>query len=767
MTKSHLKTLHVSGFRGASSPLTLSFASDSSLTMIYGENGSGKTTICDAFEFLAKGKVGSLDDRGIGSGLEKYYPSAGKTPADVTVKLESQGGVCEGRLNGKTAQISPVGSAPQIEILRQRQIAGLVEAKPADRYEAIKRFIDISEFEQSEKALSDLAKGLKAEEKAAKLSEGQSLDTLQGFFDAAGKPSGLNPVSWAKDRLANSSVNRDADISAIGRLRGAYLKLIDLPQRFEAAQKTFRDAESALETATIEFNAAALQVGTGANEILDVLEAGQRYLHVHSDPTECPLCSSAENAKELLTNIPARLEQLSVLRKTTSQKKTCETSLTTSTNSLQKIKEDHRLAVIGFREVLSGFEWKEGLRAPNVDIPEDIENLPTWLASTDDLQKAWQRKDEEWRGEKQFIAALNAAIEQYESNLRRSKELEGLVPRAESALAICIEERRKFTDGILSDIAEKVGQLYEMVHPGEGLDKIALPLDPGKRASLELKAEFSGREVPPQAYFSQSHLDTLGLCVFFALALRETPEEKILILDDVLGSVDEPHVDRVIQMVYETSKKFRHTIVTTHYRPWKEKYRWGALRPDQPFQFVELKRWSMGSGISTGDITPEISFLKAYLAADPIDHQTVCGKAGVILEALLDYLVQKYECSVPRKKDNRYTLGELLPAINGKLKSALVVAQVVDGVEGSRTSLKPILDELEKIVQVRNAAGAHFNEIAYHLPEDDGLSFARHVETLFDTIVHPNHGWPNNDKSGSYWRNSGDSRRLHPLKKPN
>src|SRR5690606_40582059 len=64
--------------------------------------------------------------------------------------------------------------------------------------------------------------------------------------------------------------------------------------------------------------------------------------------------------------------------------------------------------------------------------------------------------------------------------------------------------------------------------------------------------EFGGKkDAPPQAYFSDSHLDTLGLCVFLALAERDAPEEKLLVLDDVLGSVDEPHVERIIGMVYD------------------------------------------------------------------------------------------------------------------------------------------------------------------------------------------------------------------------
>ena len=152
-----------------------------------------------------------------------------------------------------------------------------------------------------------------------------------------------------------------------------------------------------------------------------------------------------------------------------------------------------------------------------------------------------------------------------------------MLPKLERALEIAGEERRAFTDDVLSRIAAEVGRLYESVHPREGQNKISLQLDPKKRASLGMSVEFCGTDgLPPQAYFSDSHLDTLGLCVFLALAEMDDPASKVLVLDDVLGSVDEPHVERVVGMIYEVSKNFRHTIVTTHYRPWRERFRWGA-----------------------------------------------------------------------------------------------------------------------------------------------------------------------------------------------
>ena len=70
-----------------------------------------------------------------------------------------------------------------------------------------------------------------------------------------------------------------------------------------------------------------------------------------------------------------------------------------------------------------------------------------------------------------------------------------------------------------------------------------------------------------------------------------------------------------------------------------------------------------------------------------------------------------------------------------------------------------------QMAQARNVLGAHFNQTGFDLYPDDGIRFARLVEQLSDALVCPDHGRPMKD-TGSYWRNGGDTRRLHPLKKP-
>ncbi|MEO6061599.1 MAG: ATP-binding protein [Thermoflexales bacterium] len=49
--------LTIEYFRGAVVPFALPFEPGRKLNFLYGENGSGKSTICDAFDFLRSGRV--------------------------------------------------------------------------------------------------------------------------------------------------------------------------------------------------------------------------------------------------------------------------------------------------------------------------------------------------------------------------------------------------------------------------------------------------------------------------------------------------------------------------------------------------------------------------------------------------------------------------------------------------------------------------------------------------------------------------------------
>src|SRR5256885_7006043 len=88
MTAAGLTKLTIEYLRGSVIPFSLPFEKGKKLSVIYGENGTGKTTICDAFEFIGNGKISSLENRGLGK-TSRYWHSVMKKPSDVSVTLET------------------------------------------------------------------------------------------------------------------------------------------------------------------------------------------------------------------------------------------------------------------------------------------------------------------------------------------------------------------------------------------------------------------------------------------------------------------------------------------------------------------------------------------------------------------------------------------------------------------------------------------------------------------------------------------------------
>jgi hypothetical protein len=144
---SGLKKVTIANFRGALKPFTLTFDPSANLTVIYGENASGKSTICDALELLSRGRVGSLENRGLGAATLRYWPSLGKSVSDISVTLESADATYAVAVNRGGEVAAAGGEPPRVEVFRRNQILSLIEAKPGERFAAICRLIDVSGIE--------------------------------------------------------------------------------------------------------------------------------------------------------------------------------------------------------------------------------------------------------------------------------------------------------------------------------------------------------------------------------------------------------------------------------------------------------------------------------------------------------------------------------------------------------------------------------------------------------------------------------------------
>lgn len=770
MSAPSISHVSVENLRGSVNPFTLIFEKSKKLTIIYGENGSGKSTVADAFDLLGNGKIGSLENRGLGI-HRKYWHSLGKTPAEVKVTLGTSSGECTVALAKNDVVVINEALRPQVTVFRRSQILQLIEAKAADRYAAIRRFVDVTGIEESESTLRGLIRTKGSEYTIATTRVSENQDEIERFWSQVGKP-GASPMAWADQEVAKDQGVLDQRKAGIDRLIGLWDALGAHPPRLTAHIASLESARVAGQQANQRVASLKEAVAVDYMEVLEILRAAQSHLQNRPDPAVCPLCESAENVIGLSAKVSSRLEAQGAYGKLEAARRQVESTALLIRHAEQRVADACAAAkedADAFDAYQAGGELPSDIVLPDA-IPADVADWTAWMTAHQAKRSAWSAASAACVDEKRFLGTLRTSMTVLKENREAAKALEHLVPRLKKMLGIIEDERKKFTDNVLDAISQRVGELYEAIHPGEGLNKIGLALDAAKRASLDIETEFGGiKGTPPQAYLSDSHLDTLGLCILLALAERESPSEKILVLDDVLGSVDEPHVDRTIEMIYDVTAKFRHCVITTHYGPWRHKYRWGWLRNGQ-CQFVELARWSLAKGISHGKSIPEVERLRGLLAESSVDHGAVCSKSGVILEAILDFLTQHYECSVPRRAGANYTLGDLLPAVSGKLLKALRVEHLQQAPSGAVVyvdrTLEPHLAEITRLAQIRNVMGCHFNELSFHLQDGDAIRFGTEVLALADALIDHEVGWPKNGKSGSYWATAGETRRLHPYKKP-
>lgn len=766
MSNSPLKRLTIEHLRGSVVPFSLPFESRKKLTVLYGENGTGKSTICDAFEFLGNGRVGSLENKGLGK-TGKYWQSIGKRAADVSVTLETSSGTCRGTIGKSAVVISPPDSQPKVEILRRSQVLNLVESTAADRYAAISRFIDISGIEESEANLRKQIKNIEQSRDIAVARVGENEAAIRQLWSTSGQTSS-DAIDWARVESQRDMSVASEEAAKLRGLGDAYVVLKRLKEQIPGAESEKIGAIEIFGTARREAEECLKNISQDAKEVVGVLEAAKRYLLKTASPSHCPLCESSENVVGLSERVNNRLSLFSAYQSAKQREDTASSAVARADAKVNSLYESIKDAAETFNSKRAGCSDIPGV-ALFKEAPTSVDALEEWLSSAASSSEQW-KLDEAARAEMAtFTAALKGLFTSWEENYNTQKNIDIILPVLKNALVIVEDERRKYTDGVLKSIANEVGRLYELVHPGEGLNCISLELDSAKRASLEMGASFCGQQLPPQAYFSDSHLDTLGLCVFLALAGLERPEDTILVLDDVLASVDEPHVDRLIEMLYAETLKFRHCLIATHYRPWKHKLQWGWLKSGQ-CQFIELTRWTNVNGLSIIRTVPDVERLGMMLKEENPDQQLVCAKAGYILEAALNFLTLLYECPVPRKPEDRYTLGDLLPNISKNLREVLRVYVLKKNADGTLEyhchNLGPILDEIKRIAMARNVFGCHFKEISFDLLGEEALDFARQVLSLMEILTDPDAGWPKNDKSGEYWSTSGDTRRLHPLRKP-
>ncbi|WP_299430772.1 ATP-binding protein [uncultured Meiothermus sp.] len=115
-----LEQISLKHFRGAVQISLFRFDPSKRLVMIFGENGSGKSTVVDAIDLMFNGGKGSLEGRSSTSARD-HLPSLGRSPSDVEIEVGFESKVLTGRFNRSgTLTVTPSAATrhPVVKVLR-------------------------------------------------------------------------------------------------------------------------------------------------------------------------------------------------------------------------------------------------------------------------------------------------------------------------------------------------------------------------------------------------------------------------------------------------------------------------------------------------------------------------------------------------------------------------------------------------------------------------------------------------------------------------
>lgn len=753
-----IERLVVENYRGSSTRLQLDFDTDKPITLLFGENGTGKTTIVDALDAVGNCSKGSLEDKS-STQARDHLPTIGKKPADIRIEVFSGAISWKASLAGNNLTTNPA-LRPKIRVLRRSHLQRLIEAQPAQRYEALQHFIDVGKIERSENALKDAATSAKNDLDAAVRRRVEADSQLQKVWEAEGKP-GSGAVEWAKDVAAQDTAKLEQDVQSLRLLYTTVTKAEAALAELQEAQVVADQGNN--EVQQVEQEIAKLPGIDAQNTIslAGILQKVGQHLQVGTHPDECPVCRQGIPLDELKLDVQTRLadlkqyDELRIKRDTAGQNFLVANQLVdgkvsvlfTAARALLNCTYNCVIEIViavGIKQA-DYPELSKQNGAIQIDALQESEQLiGIFSALKQDIIDAGQSISKQTG----LVSSIRVQYEQVQESAIATVELTKLQTALNEAYNIVRLTRIEFTQKILDQIASECNRLYAVIHPNEPIAISRLALDVGKRASLSQAATFQGHsDVPPQAYFSESHLDTLGFCFWLALVKRDSPKnDAVVVLDDVFTSVDSQHINRIAQLITDERKHFDQVIIATHQRLWRDIYRYqhGAGKLTQ---MIELQRWSLSKGISNFKTRLAVDELIAAIGAAPFDRQIAAAKAGVLLEAILDYLALQYRCRVARTHDGSYTLGELLDGTESLFKKLEVHRPDVDAAGQLYNPPKyvsckneAITSQIRGLTFLRNQVGAHFNVAGAAVADADVQDFADLTVKLAQALSCPTCG---------------------------
>ena len=763
-----LLELEIHNFRGI---INLSIEPRGENFLIYGPNGSGKSAVVDALDFLLTGQISRMKGKGTKDiTLKKHGPHVDYSAKDAWIKanvkihgLEEPVEIkrsldhpnkliCEDSIRDLINPVIELASRGQ-HVLTRREILNYVTADSGTRGKQIQTLLKITDVEKTRNVLVKVKNTLKNNHIGAK----SSLNTISAvinsnigitnydekkILDFVNNNRNVLDGSPLQDLKSNSiKEGIEAQTLSSDITVNTQLLKIDLEKLHEINSDKNKESLSNIDLELRELKT-KISSDHRMEDALDHLKLTRLGLNLLSPEGSCPLCDTpwetgdlkehlkykieifkdaaqnldrlSELTDELILEVNHTLASLNEIIKSAEilELKEEVIALKSWTNELKillSVLEDENYPDIRFSE-----EMVEVLLAPdNLDFILDniysvaIEKSP----EPSEEQTAWDN-----------LTRLEENLKNYERSIDNCTKSFESYKKSEILYKTFLESRDKILNKLYSEIKDRFVELYRELHLDDEMEFKAIIIS--ESAGVDFKVDFHGRGVnPPNALHSEGHQDSMGICLYLALAERLTQGFiDLIILDDVMMSVDAPHRREICNLLANFFKG-RQFFITTHDQTWARQLQSeGVIKAKNR---IEFSNWTIENGPSvniSGDIWDEID--------DDLERNDIPSAAAKLRRGSEEYFSQvcsALHAPVRFNLSGQYELGDLLSGAMAEYRNELKHAKEAANSWGNTEELESLkeIDEFSRNVFTRlnmerwavNPA-LHYNQWADFTPQD-------------------------------------------------
>jgi hypothetical protein len=711
-----LKQINITGIRGIKDSISLSL--DKKSLLVYGDNGTGKSSITDAIEWFYKDKIAHLSGNEIGkesirnifiSDLDdsKVEFQFSDNKLDTEKSIDSSYKIFNSNSSKELYNYFEESISENL-FLRYRDLTRFIVATKGDRLKELQPIIGFSQVLEMRGLLKKFANKFAKDIKAANFSNkksnqqsilmeslGQNITSDTQFFEIASKL--ILPLKLKKDiksfndaRFILKSIAEN-DESVLADQISFYNKIAD-------TLKEVNDDTDTLISLFKEYLSSYSELKKDAEKInnlqlLSLLTEGLNVLKKDIVKEDfCPLCQQDKNKLDLIKELQQRIESLSDVKKEkdiVAEKAASAVSvlqdILNAVNSLSRenlLKEKENIETSKIINAL-----KDSMNNISIELKKDIfsveppkETSLIQVPSKDVTLSIGQAKrmakelTESAKGnlKLQIHTKLSRSIDAYIAFRKIEKEQELLTAQQytfESLYTDFVKRQEDALNSFLNMFSGDINKFYTLMNPNERVDDIRLIPIKDKYDELDgitISYNFYDKKLsPPSSLLSESHINCLGLAFFLASVKAFNKVNDFFLLDDVISSFDGHHRTRFIRLLTDEFSKYQILLLTHE----KDFFEIASSEAKRKGWVIKSLSWSADKGV--GFETP-LADLKTKIE-EKFKTKNIDGLGNDIrkyAERQLKQIALNIEADLPFRfndHNEERMMNELLSGIQGKI----------------------------------------------------------------------------------------------------